>query len=64
MNQFGKLTMKHPSKSAVWTALAAAMIIVTSLPSHAQEKSCVIDIPKQLTFEQWKTEVQTRADRG
>ena len=25
--------------------------------------SCTIEIPKPLTFEQWKAEVQTRADR-
>jgi esterase FrsA len=55
--------MKHASKSAVWAAVAAAMIIATATPSGAQEASCTIDIPKPLTFEQWKAEVQTRADR-
>src|ERR1700733_12372262 len=55
--------MKHLRKSAVWTAVAAAMIIATSTPLRAQEASCTIDIPKPLTFEQWKAEVQTRADR-
>lgn len=55
--------MKHPPQSAVWTAVAAAMIIAAATPSAAQEASCTIDIPKPLTFEQWKAEVQTRADR-
>jgi esterase FrsA len=54
--------MKH-SKLTTWAAVAAAMIIVTSTPSRAQEVSCTIDIPKPLTFEQWKAEVQTRAER-
>jgi esterase FrsA len=55
--------MKPPSRLTVWTAVAAAMIIATSTSSGAQEASCTIDIPKPLTFEQWKAEVQTRADR-
>ena len=55
--------MKHPRTSAVWTAVAAAMMIAAATPSGAQQASCTIDIPKPLTFEQWKAEVQTRADR-
>jgi len=50
-------------KSAAYTAIAATMIISTSDVSRSQKASCTIEIPKQLTFEQWKAEVQTRADR-
>ncbi|MDB5653791.1 MAG: yellowish-green 1-like protein [Tardiphaga sp.] len=53
--------MKH--SISAWAAITAALIIAASTPSRAQEKSCVIDIPKQLTFEQWKAEVLTRAER-
>lgn len=57
--------MKQSIQVAV-VAATATMIALTMPPSRAQQAqpaSCTIGIPKQLTFEQWKAEVQTRADR-
>jgi esterase FrsA len=51
------------SKNIVWVGLVAAIVVAALPPSHAQEASCTIDIPKPMTFDQWKDEVQTRADR-
>jgi len=50
-------------KTAASMALAAAMILTTLGIARAQDAPCTIEIPGQLTFEQWKAEVQTRADR-
>src|SRR3984957_21295036 len=45
-------------------AVAAALtIIAPSTACRADGAPSMMEIPKPLTFEQWKAEVQTRADR-
>jgi pimeloyl-ACP methyl ester carboxylesterase len=54
---------KNLTRASVAAAAALTLMIALSTQSRSQDASCTIDIPKPLTFDQWKVEVQTRADR-
>jgi esterase FrsA len=55
--------MKLRIDGMVLAVAGALMIMVPATACRADEAASMMEIPNPLTFEQWKAEVQTRADR-
>src|SRR4051812_21328043 len=44
-------------------AISAVLTLGSAAPAMAAGSGCTIDIPKPLTFQQWKDEVQMRSEK-